>query len=218
MLEIESIKHFITQYGVTIGYVLLFAIIFSETGLLIGFFLPGDSLLFTAGIIASQGFLDITILCVLLFVAAVLGDSVGYAIGHKFGRKLFTKEDSLFFHKDHLVRAKFFYDKHGGKTIIIARFAPVLRTFAPVVAGMGAMDYKKFLAYNIVGGLLWAVGIPIAGFYLGKTIPDIDKYLLPIIAFIVFISIAPSAFHILKEKENRDKIIHVTKRIIRREK
>lgn len=190
----------------TVGYLGLFAIIFSETGLMLGFFLPGDSLLFTAGVLASQNILNIWIVTPLLFTAAVTGDSVGYAFGHHFGKKLFRREDSLLFHKDHLLKAKAFYEKHGGKTIIIARFMPVIRTFAPVVAGMGDMSYPKFLLYNVVGGFLWAACLPLAGYYLGNAIPDIDTYLLPIIAVIIFASVAPGIYHGLKTKEQRKQV------------
>ena len=200
------------------GYIGLFSIVFAETGLAFGFFLPGDSLLFTAGILASQNFLNIFILCPVLFIAAVSGDSVGYWIGNKFGKRLFKQEDSLFFHKDHLVRAKNFYEKHGGKTVILARFIPLIRTFAPIVAGMGGMNYRKFIVYNVVGGAIWAVGIPLAGFYLGKLIPDIDKYLLPIIALIVIISIVPAVIHIGKDKSKREQMMDSVKAFVFRKK
>lgn len=186
-----------------IGYLGIFAIVFAESGLLIGFFLPGDSLLFTAGFLASQGIFDIKVLTILCFIAAVTGDSVGYAIGHKIGRNLFRKKDSLFFHPDHLLKAEKFYKEHGKKTIILARFLPVIRTFAPVVAGIGNMNYKTFLSYNIIGGFLWAVLLPLTGFYLGKTIPDVDKYLLPIIALIIIVSVLPQAIGILKNEKAR---------------
>lgn len=189
-----------------IGYLGVFAIVFTESGLLFGFFLPGDSLLFTAGFLASQNFFDIKILALGCFVAAVLGDNVGYYIGHRFGRRLFHKEDSLFFHKDHLVRANEFYKKHGGKTIILARFMPFIRTFAPVVAGIGDMHYSTFLFYNIIGGFLWAIGLTTAGFFLGSIIPDVDKYLLPIIFLIILASISPGLYHALKTKEQRQKL------------
>ena len=189
-----------------IGYLGIFAIVFAESGLLIGFFLPGDSLLFTAGFLASQNIFDIKILTFLCFIAAVTGDSVGYAIGHKLGRRLFRKPDSFFFHPDHLIRAERFYEKHGKKTIILARFLPVIRTFAPVVAGIGNMKYKTFLAYNIIGGFLWAVLLPLAGFYLGKAIPNIDRYLLPIIILIIAASVLPQAVGILKNEKARKHI------------
>lgn len=190
-----------------IGYVGITAIIFAESGLLIGFFLPGDSLLFTAGFLASQGVFNIGMLVVLCFVAAVLGDNVGYAFGHKVGKRLFKRKESLLFHPDHLDRAKKFYEKHGKKTIILARFLPAVRTFAPIVAGIGDMEYKTFFTYNIIGGFLWAVCLPLAGYFLGSLIPDVDKYLLPIIGFIVIASVLPQAIHILKDANMRKQIL-----------
>ncbi|OGK46292.1 hypothetical protein A2963_00305 [Candidatus Roizmanbacteria bacterium RIFCSPLOWO2_01_FULL_40_13] len=187
----------------TIGYVGIFAIVFAESGLLIGFFLPGDSLLFTAGFLASQNIFDIRILSLLCFIGAVLGDSVGYLFGHKVGRKLFQRKESIFFHKDNLIRAEKFYERYGKKTIVIARFMPMIRTFAPIVAGIGSMDYKTFVSYNVIGGLLWGVGVTLTGFYLGNLIPDVDKYLLPIVLLIIIISVAPPALHIFKDPHHR---------------
>src|SRR3990167_7404777 len=192
-----------------IGYLGIFAIVFAESGLLIGFFLPGDSLLFTAGFLASQGIFDIKVLALLCFIAAVLGDSVGYLFGHKVGRRLFQKKDSLLFHKDNLMKAEKFYEKHGKKTIVIARFMPMIRTFAPIVAGVGNMEYKTFVSYNIIGGLLWGVGISVAGYYLGSLIPDVDKYLLPIVALIIIISVSPAAVHILKDPNHRKQLLAI---------
>src|SRR3989344_2642974 len=165
----------------TVGYLGLFVIIFAESGLLIGFFLPGDSLLFTAGFLASQKILSLPILLVTCFTAAVLGDNVGYAFGKRVGRKLFNKEDSLFFHKRNVLKAQNFYDKYGGKAIVIARFMPVIRTFAPIVAGIGTMNYSKFVSFNLLGGALWAIGLNLTGYFLGNLIPDVDRYLLPIV-------------------------------------
>ncbi|MBU1000841.1 VTT domain-containing protein [Patescibacteria group bacterium] len=190
----------------TFGYSGIFGIVFLESGLLIGFFFPGDSLLFTAGFLASQGFLDITILIVGCFVAAVLGDTIGFQIGRKLGPRIFTKDDSIFFNKKHLERTQKFYDRHGGKTIILARFVPVIRAFAPVVAGVGEMNYKRFLAFNLVGGILWAIGVTLAGYYLGSLIPDVDKYLLPIVGLIIIASILPGIHHILVDAEIRASI------------
>lgn len=195
------------------GYLGLVSIIFAESGLLVGFFLPGDSILFTAGFLASQGFFNIWLLAPITFIAAVLGDSVGYAFGQKVGKKLFQKEDSVFFHKKHLIRAQKFYEKHGGKTITIARFLPVVRTFAPIVAGMSDMQYKKFLAYNILGGFLWAVCIPFAGYFLGSLIPGVDKYLLPIITVIIIASVAPSVIHIIKERRADSKLAEAVEEV-----
>jgi membrane-associated protein len=188
----------------TAGYIGLFAIIFAESGLLIGFFLPGDSLLFTAGFVASQGFLDIRILAPLCFIAAITGDAVGYAFGHQVGRRLYNRPDSRLFKRKHLLQAEAFFAKHGGKAVVLARFMPVVRTFTPIVAGMGAMNYGRFTLFNVVGGFLWAVCISVAGYFLGSAIPDIDRYLLPIIAVIIVASVAPSAFHLWKE--NRTEI------------
>lgn len=187
----------------TAGYFGIFSIVFLESGMMIGFFFPGDSLLFTAGFLASQGIIDIKILIIGSFLAAVAGDSIGYYLGQKFGRKLFQKEKSIWFHKNHLVRAQKFYDKHGGKTIILARFIPVIRAFAPVVAGVGLMRYKSFVLYNLVGAVLWAIAIPLLGYYLGSLIPDVDKYLLPIIGLIVIASVLPAVHHALTDVEIR---------------
>lgn len=196
----------------TAGYFGVWAIVFLESGLLVGFFFPGDSLLFTAGFLASQGYLDITILIIGCFIAAVTGDSIGYFIGDKMGPKLFTKENSFLFNKKYLLKAQKFYEKHGGKTIVLARFVPVIRAFAPVVAGAGKMDYKKFVTYNLVGGALWAIGVTFAGFYLGSMIPDVDKYLLPIVGLIIVASILPGLHHILMDAEIRASIVKKFKR------
>ncbi len=185
----------------SLGYFGVWAIIFAESGLLIGFFLPGDSLLFTAGFLASQNFLDVRVLIFGCFVCAVLGDNVGYATGYRFGRRLFQKEDSWLFHKKHLASAQNFYDIHGKKAIVLARFMPIVRTFAPIVAGIGSMHYRTFMSYNLIGGFLWTFGITLLGYFLGRVIPaeQVDKYLLPIIALIIIISILPSIIHIIQE-------------------
>lgn len=207
-MHLENLKEIIE----TIGYLGISLIVFAESGLLIGFFLPGDSLLFTSGFLASQGIFDIRILALLCFISAVAGDSVGYAFGHRVGKRLFKKKDSVLFHKENLRRTKDFYAKHGKKTIILARFLPIIRTFAPIVAGIGDMHYPTFLTYNIVGGLVWGVGLTVAGYYLGNLIPDVDKYLLPIILVIVFLSILPGIIHILKNKEYRNKLMAFLRR------
>ena len=173
------------------GYVALTAIVFTETGLLIGFFLPGDSLLITAGLVAAAGGLDIWLLNVLLSVAAIAGDSVGYAIGYRAGPHIFTREDSRWFNKKHLVRTREFYERHGGKTIILARFIPIIRTFAPVVAGVGRMDYRRFLAFNVLGGIGWVCGLTWAGYLLGQTIPDIGRYIHVVIVVVIVLSLIP---------------------------
>lgn len=189
----------------SLGYFGVWAIVFAESGLLVGFFLPGDSLLFTAGFIASQGYLNIFVLIFGSFACAVLGDNVGYATGYKFGRRLFQKEDNWFFHKKNLKKTQSFYDKHGKKTLVLARFMPIVRTFAPIVAGIGSMHYRTFMSYNLIGGFLWTVGITMLGFSLGKSIPaeQVDKYLLPIIIGIIVISIVPSIIHLIQDNRSK---------------
>ncbi len=183
-----------------VGYVGVFGIVFAESGLFFGFFLPGDSLLFTAGFLASQGFLNFPLLVFLCVLGAILGDSVGYSFGRKMGTILYKKEDSRFFKKAHLEKAHAFYEKHGGKTIILARFMPFVRTFAPIVAGTAEMTYKKFLSYNIIGGVLWGAGMTTAGYTLGNVIPDVDKYMLPIIGLIIFLSVLPPVIHVISDR------------------
>lgn len=200
MLPGVDLEHFIR----TVGYIGMLIIIFAETGLLIGFFLPGDSLLFTAGFIAAQGYLDILPLLGVSFVGAVAGDATGYAIGRTYGRRLFNRPDSRWFKREYLERAEGFFENHGGKAVILARFIPIVRTFVPMVTGMGAMHYPRFACFNVIGALLWAVGITLAGYFLGNVIPDIDAYLLPIIFFIVAISLLPPAIHLWRE--NGDQI------------
>ena len=174
-------------------------IVFAESGLLIGFFLPGDTLLFTAGFFAGQGVLPLGLLIVTVVAAAIIGDNVGYEIGKRSGPKLFTKKDSLFFRKDYVDKASAFYEKHGGKTIIMARFVPVIRTFAPVVAGIGKMPHKRFMLYNMVGGVAWGAGVTLLGYWLGSKIPNIDKYLLPVILIAMFFTLSPTIHHVSKE-------------------
>jgi membrane-associated protein len=172
--------------------VAIWLIIFAETGLLIGFFLPGDSLLFTAGLLAGQGKLDIWLLLPGVFIAAFVGDQVGYTFGEKLGPRLFNKPDSRFFKQEYVTHTRNFFNKHGSKTIIIARFVPIVRTFAPVLAGVGEMDRKTFVIYNVIGAFLWAVGITMLGYILGDVIGEsVDQYLLPIIAVIILISLIP---------------------------
>ena len=175
----------------TFGTLGVFAIVFAESGLLVGFFLPGDSLLFTAGLLASQGFSNIVLLMAGCSIAAITGDQVGYAIGRRAGPALFRRPDSRFFHKKNAERARAFFDEYGSKTIILARFVPVVRTFAPVVAGVGQMDYRRFVTFNVVGGVLWGAGVTMAGYLLGSAIPDVDRYLLPIIGLIIVVSFLP---------------------------
>jgi membrane-associated protein len=188
----------VTAFGL-FAHFIIFAIVFAESGLLFGFFLPGDSLLFTAGFLASQGYLDLPLLLIGCFIAAVTGDQVGYWFGHRVGRRLFDREESFFFHRKNIERTEAFYRKHGGKTIVLARFLPAIRTFAPIVAGIGSMRYRDFVFYNIFGALLWAVGVTLAGYFLGSLIPDVDKYLIPIILLIIFVSGLPTLVHLWQD-------------------
>ncbi|MEK7645325.1 MAG: VTT domain-containing protein [Patescibacteria group bacterium] len=186
----------------TAGLAGVIAIVFAESGLFFGFFFPGDSLLFTAGLLSSQGLLPIGWLLIGTAIAAILGDSVGYWFGKKTGPAIFSREDSLFFHKKHVERAQRFYELHGKKTIILARFIPIVRTFAPILAGVGKMDYRTFLSYNIIGGLAWSLGLTSLGYFLGGLIPSIDRYLLPIVLGIIAISFIPIIREYLRSRRN----------------
>ncbi len=185
----------------TFGTIGLFVIVFAESGLLVGFFLPGDSLLFTAGLLASQGHLNLPVILVGCFVSAVAGDQVGYMFGNRVGPALFRRPNSRFFHQRHLKKAQRYFEKEGPKTIVLARFIPIVRTFAPVVAGVAKMPYRTFVTYNVVGGLLWAVGVTLLGYVLGETIPDIDRYLLPAVGVIVAVSLVPIVREVLKMRQ-----------------
>jgi membrane-associated protein len=188
----------------TFGYVGLFVIIFAESGLLIGFFLPGDSLLFTAGLFAASGKFGLSVPVVLLvcFVAAVLGDQVGYLFGRKVGPSLFRRPNSKLFRQEYVDKSEEFFERHGAKTIVHARFVPVVRTFAPIIAGVGNMRYRTFVVYNVIGALLWAVGVTSLGAILGNQIgaDNIDKYLLPIIAIIIVLSLIPPAVEVMRHR------------------
>lgn len=194
------------------------AIIFAESGLLVGAILPGDSLLFTAGFLTYTGFLpvNINLLVVVLFVAAVLGDSTGYTFGRRVGRRLFSRPDSRLFKQSYVQKAEGFYTQHGGKTIIMARFIPFVRTFAPVIAGTARMDYKTFLTYNLIGGAIWAGGITYLGYFLGSWFKslglDIDQVILPAATVIILISIAPPILHIVRDKKQRESLLAALKK------
>lgn len=184
---------------------IIWAIVYAESGLFFGFFLPGDSLLFTAGVLASQDFFPIAILSTGCFISAVLGDSTGYWFGHRFGRRIFEEEKLPLVKKHHIETAEKFYEKHGKKTIILARFVPAVRTFAPIVAGIGNMKYSIFLSYNIIGGAVWSIGMTLAGYFLGNLIPadEVDKYLLPVVGVIIMLSVLPTIWHIIAEKREQ---------------
>lgn len=187
----------------TIGYVGLFAIVFAETGLFLGFFFPGDSLLFVAGVLAAQGFFSLPILLIVLFIAAFTGNMVGYWFGTFVGPKIFSREDSLFFRRSHILKARAFYERYGGKTIVLARFIPIVRTFAPIVAGVAKMPYGTFMMFNLIGALLWSVGLTTAAYYLGSLIEDIDRFLLPIVILIIGLSVLPGIIEYWRSRKNR---------------
>lgn len=182
----------------TFGTLGLFLIVFAESGLLVGFFLPGDSLLLTAGLLASQGVLNFPVILVGCFVAAVVGDQVGYAFGARVGPALFRRPNSRFFKRSHLERAHRYFEEQGPKTVVLARFVPIVRTFTPVLAGVSQMRYRQFVTYNVVGGLLWAVGVTTVGYLLGEAVPDIDKYIVPIVAVILVASVVPIGREVLR--------------------
>ncbi len=182
------------------GLFALTAIVFTETGLLIGFFLPGDSLLVTAGLFAARGDLNMWTLNIALSLAAIVGDTVGYGIGAKTGPKIFTREDSLFFNRKHLITTKEFYDRHGGFTIVIARFIPIIRTFAPVVAGVGGMEYRRFIFFNVFGGIGWVLTTTFAGYFLGTMVPNIQEHIQVVIAIVIFLSLLPAITKFAGEK------------------
>lgn len=177
----------------------IIGIIFAETGLFVGFFLPGDSLLVTAGVLASQGHLPLVLLAPLAFIAAIAGNLIGYAFGAHVGPRLFSKDDSLFFHKKHLEHSKRFFERHGGKAVILSRFVPIVRTFVPILAGVGSMPYDRFVRHTVIGAALWTVPLIFLGYGLGKAIGDVDRYILPIITIIIMASFLPALFHYNKK-------------------
>jgi len=209
---------FAQHAGPWLATIVIAAIIFAESGLLIGFFLPGDSLLFTAGFLISTGILPVNLylFIAIIFVAAVAGDSVGYTFGRRVGSRLFNRPNSRLFKQEYIQQAEIFYKNHGSITIVLARFMPIIRTFAPIVAGTAKMPYKTFLTYNIFGGLIWTAGITTLGFVLGGLFKslgiEIDTVILPIVAAIIIISVAPPIIHILKDKKNRDALMAVSKK------
>src|SRR5688572_17925716 len=189
-----------------LGYATLFAIVFAETGLLIGFFLPGDSLLFTVGVVAGAGQLDLFTINVVLIIAAIVGDATGYFLGKQAGPRVFNRPDSKFFKKEYLIRTQEFYEKHGGKTIIYARFVPIIRTFAPFVAGVAGMSYARFAAFNIFGGIGWVVLMTVSGYFLGN-IPFIQRHFEKVVILIVLVSVLPIVFEFLKSRRASSAVV-----------
>lgn len=206
MQSLRNLFHFLTDVQGLVqagGYVGLSVIIFVETGLMVGFFLPGDSLLVTAGLFAAKGDLNIFTLNALLMTMAVLGDATGYLIGRKLGPSLYNRDDSFFFKKKHLVATKEFYERHGGKTIIMARFVPVIRTFAPVVAGMAGMPYRRFGAFNIIGGVSWVFSMTMIGYTLVKAFPGVEKHIEIVIIVVILLSLLPGVIEFIKSRMRR---------------
>ena len=218
--DLAHLAHFAQTAGPIAALIVVALIIFAESGLLIGFFLPGDSILFTLGFLIQDTTnfrfdININLVILVLFAAAVIGDNVGYTFGRKLGPRLFSRPNSLLFRQENVKKAQEFYEQYGGKTIIIARFVPIVRTFAPLVAGVAKMKYKTFVTFNMIGGLLWTAGVTYLGFFLGQIMRnigiDIDTVLLPFIVLILVISIAPALYHLLKDKKQRQVIWTSTK-------
>jgi len=210
----EALLEFITHYGPFA----VAAVVFAETGLMVGFFLPGDSLLFTAGFLVQQQLFDINIhlFALMLFAASIAGNSTGYLFGHRVGRRLFQREDSRFFRKEYLSRAEDFYEKHGSKTIILAMFVPIVRTFTPIVAGISGMNYRRFLLFNVIGAAVWIGSFTYLGYFAGSYIKAIGINIEVAALIIITLSLLPGIIHILKEPERRERIKHRAKRIISR--
>lgn len=185
------------------GLALIAFIVFAESGLLFGFFFPGDTLLFLAGTLAAQGQFSLAAALLVITVSAAAGGQVGYIIGERAGPRLFKKKDGILFRQEYVKQAEAFYEKHGGKTIMLARFVPIVRTFAPVVAGIGRMDRRRFTIYNVTGSVVWGAGVTILGYFFGKHIPNIDTYVLPVIVIVMVLSFGPTAYHILKDPKSR---------------
>lgn len=194
----ESLANVISLFG-PFTYVILFLIIFAETGLVVTPFLPGDSLIFAVGTLAGGGYLNISIIYIILLIAAILGDTVNYWVGHHLGIRVFTKKNSRIFNKAYLEKTNEFYKKHGGKTIILARFVPIVRTFAPFVAGVGKMHYGTFLLYNVAGGFIWVTSLTFTGYFFGQ-IPFIKENFEYVVIGIVFVSLLPIIIEFLKHK------------------
>ncbi len=199
-MEIPLLHMSILDLVQSAGYIGLFIIVFAESSIFFNFFLPGSSLLFAAGALASQGFFNIFILILVLGVSAILGDSFGYWIGARMGPAIFKREESRFFSKKHLKLTEDFYERHGSKAVIIGRFVPVVRSFIPMLAGVGSMKYRTFLTYNVFGGILWSVGVTSIGFILGNQIQDIESFILPMVAVVIVISFLPIVFEVLRKK------------------
>jgi len=204
--------------GALAGVLIIGAIIFAESGLLLGFFLPGDTLLFTAGFFAAQGELPLAGVLLAIFLGAFIGDNVGYTIGKKTGPRMFRKKDGIVFRQEYILRAERFYEKHGGKTVIFARFIPVVRTFAPIVAGIGNMDRKKFMLYNVVGAAIWTLSVTMLGYWLGSLVDPhtMERYIIAAIGGALLITVGPTLYHLAREERLRAFVRVQFKRVFKR--
>jgi membrane-associated protein len=197
------------------GLALIAFIVFAESGLLFGFFFPGDTLLFLTGILASQGQFSLALAISVIVLSAIIGGQVGYYLGYKFGPKVFKKKDGILFRVEYIERSELFYEKHGGKTIMLARFIPIIRTFAPVVAGIGNMKLSKFTLYNILGSAIWGTSVTLAGYYFGSKIPNVDKYVFPLVLLVMILSFGPAFYHVLSNKNSRKMIAQKLSKLFR---
>lgn len=196
-----DVKALFTTTGTVVAYLLAFGIIFAESSII--FFLPGDSFIIAAALLASQGIFNIWVLLLLMFLAAVIGNNLGYYLGSRYGRQLFNKEKSLLFDRKHIERSEKFYARYGPMTIVLARFVPMVRTVAPILAGVGNMNYTTFFSYNIIGALLWVFGLGLSAYYIGGLIPNVDKYILPFIIIVILLSVLPGALSLLRAHQKR---------------
>jgi membrane-associated protein len=188
------------------GLLVIVLIVYLESGMMIGFFLPGDTLLLSAGIFAAQGQFPIELTIILIAVAAILGDNTGYAIGRAMGKRLFRKKDGIIFRQEYVAKAEKFYEKHGAKTLLIAHFVPIVRSFAPLVAGVAKMNRLQFIIFDAVGATAWAFTVTLLGYWFGSKIPNLDSYIFPVILIVMIISFAPMLWHIVRDRETRLKI------------
>ncbi|QQS19926.1 VTT domain-containing protein [Candidatus Saccharibacteria bacterium] len=189
------------------GLLILFLIIFAESGMMVGFFFPGDTLLFSAGILAAAGQLPIVLTIFVIAAAAIIGDNTGYQIGKHLGPKLFKKEDGIIFRKDLIIKAEKFYEKYGTKTMLVAHFIPIIRSFAPVTAGAGRMDYKQFVIYDAIGDIVWAASVTLLGYFVGSRIPGVEHYIEPVLIGIILVTLLPTLYHALKDPKIRAKLL-----------
>lgn len=196
-----------TEIVRTGGLLILFLIIFAESGMMVGFFFPGDTLLFSAGILAAAGQLPIVLTIAVIASAAIIGDNTGYHIGRKLGPRLFKKEDGLIFRKELIMKAEKFYERYGTKTMLVAHFIPIVRSFAPVTAGAGKMDYKQFVVYDAIGDIAWAASITLLGYYVGSRIPGVEHYIEPVLIGIILVTLLPTIYHALKDPKIRAKLL-----------